>query len=1138
MSGRTQDEQKVPNPLIDTITSADPAVRDRAVLDLLADRPTSEVLRDCDELERFRRRAENLYERVRASMFLHAIYRYRLQEDPALATTGLIPYAGFEELLGRRYEASIAAFRGAGGVAPSSAIVSALAYAYEQVSYQTLADQVRRSVRSARGNRWMFRVGAADEHPIRIVPELMEPSAGESLFPVLAERTPVRLDLSHSGWSDIFFLGMDYPEGARVLNISVDLGLYGRDARTTPPIATYVRVISEPILRISSLDLGATKDVDSLGELFNFGNDYLGLVKAGIIASGLIPPSFEGTGIALSEILGRIVRPGYGVEVVSHVNDIPKGSRLAVSTNLLASLVSVLMRATGQAAELTGPLGLETARVVVARAILGEWLGGSGGGWQDSGGVFPGIKRIRGVTAGEDDPEWGVSRGRLLPVHEPFVVREEVDPASLAGEAPTFPGDFAEALSRSLVLVHGGMAQNVGPILNMVTEKYLLRGRAEWEARQEALRIFDAILAAVAAGDVETIGRLTTANWEGPLKRIIPWVSSRFTERIIAESKVALGEDFWGFLMIGGMSGGGMGFFVAPARRDGFRDEILAIMRRVKGELDDALPFAMDPVVYDFTINPQGTVAELRTGAEAMLPGPYYALQIPRMIAAGAGGVDSQRRVDLKHYADRCQDEAERTRVFRSMVHVLFPVERTSGSRPGDAWDREAERIRRENGFDPAQHEQLRLDYQKGRVDLSRNRLPLDTDIRDVSDSDLIDATRPPCGSTVERGEEALRAGRVAVVSLAAGVGSRWTTGAGVVKAINPFAPMAGAHRSFLEIHLAKTARSGRRFGRMPLHLVTTSYQTHRAVKRHLDRTRNYGHPGPVWLSPGQSIAQRLVPMRRSLQFLWEEMPHELLDENKQKVLEAGRRAILEWAHAAGEGSDYTDNLPIQRFNPPGHFYEVPNLLRNGVLARAIEENPGLEWLMVHNIDTLGADLDPGLLGLAIESGATLAFEVVARRLEDRGGGLARVNGRARLVEGLAMPREEAEFGLRYYNSLTTWVHIDRFLGTLGLDRAELGSAPEKVAAAIRRLAARVPTYVTIKDVKRRWGQGQEDVYPVAQFEKLWGDLTSLADLPCAFFAVSRRRGQQLKDPAQLDGWANDGSREHVLSLCDFGSAG
>src|SRR3712207_9209816 len=47
-----------------------------------------------------------------------------------------------------------------------------------------------------------------------------------------------------------------------------------------------------------------------------------------------------------------------------------------------------------------------------SRAILGEWLGGSGGGWQDSGGVWPGMKLISGAAAGEDDPEFGTSRGR------------------------------------------------------------------------------------------------------------------------------------------------------------------------------------------------------------------------------------------------------------------------------------------------------------------------------------------------------------------------------------------------------------------------------------------------------------------------------------------------------------------------------------------------------------------------------------------------------------------------------------------------------------------------------------------------------------------------------------------------------
>jgi hypothetical protein len=54
-----------------------------------------------------------------------------------------------------------------------------------------------------------------------------------------------------------------------------------------------------------------------------------------------------------------------------------------------------------------------------------------------------------------------------------------------------------EALQNSLILVHGGMAQNVGPILEMVTEKYLLRSEAEWTGRKQAIGILDDILVAL-----------------------------------------------------------------------------------------------------------------------------------------------------------------------------------------------------------------------------------------------------------------------------------------------------------------------------------------------------------------------------------------------------------------------------------------------------------------------------------------------------------------------------------------------------------------------------------------------------------------------------------------------------------------
>jgi hypothetical protein len=278
-----------------------------------------------------------------------------------------------------------------------------------------------------------------------------------------------------------------------------------------------------------------------------------------------------------------------------------------------------------------------------------------------------------------------------------------------------------------------------------------------------------------------------------------------------------------------------------------------------------------------------------------------------------------------------------------------------------------------------------------------------------------------------------------------------------------------------------------------------------------------------------------MIPTLRDLRFLWEEMPQQTLDEQQQKVRESLRTALSNWARGQGEASDYTDNLPMQCLHPVGHFFELPNLFRNGVLARLLKANPNLRTLLLHNIDTCGVNLDPTLLALHRRLGHALSFEVISRRLDDRGGGLARVNGRPRMVEGLAMPRESDEFALRYYNTMSTWVDVDRLLALFGLDRAMVITGDEEVmAAAVRRVASRLPTYITIKEVKKRWGHGQEDIFPVAQFEKLWSDLTALPDLECGYIVVPRVRGQQLKEPAQLDGWLRDGSAAAVDALCKW----
>jgi hypothetical protein len=1100
--------------LVDIITAAEPAERNRSVDAVCRAAGVDDLLAEAAALEAFRHESTNLYERVRALFFLYAIHRFhmprRIVESGGCAAA-LIPHDGYEHLLARRFEEAIETFLDAQrSSGPSDAISSALAAAYRDLGLQTLANQVRKSVRSLRGNQWMFRVGHPADQALRIRPELLAAADGGA-YPVLRESTPVRMDLSHSGWSDIFFLGMDFPEGARVLNVSIDLGVHGRDARPKPPVEAYLRVIDRPVLRLTSVDLGTTAEITDLAEVFDFARDYLGLLKAAVIAAGIVPPGIEGSGESLATLLERTVGPGLGLELVSSVNNIPKGSRLAVSTNLLAALIAVCMRATGQAQSLTGQLTEPERRLVAARAILGEWLGGSGGGWQDSGGVWPAAKLIRGVAATADDPEHGTSRGRLLPRHDPV--------------------KLGASLADSLVLVHGGMAQNVGPILEMVTEKYLLRSESEWAARAEAGDVLDEIIAAIEAGDVPRIAAATTRNFFGPIQTIIPWATNLYTETIIDRVRARFGSDFQGFWMLGGMSGGGMGFIFAPHRRAEAQLALGEIMRDAKRELEDALPFAMEPVVYDFAVNDRGTWSDLLTGPAALMPPGYYALTVPRLLKART--LSALQRADLDAFGAACRTQPELAGMVHTLFDRLFP-RAAAGS--GSARDLAA--LLADLGFDDVEHEQIRDDLQSGRIGLAQNRLPAATELDDVDDADVENTARGSDGGDAARfrdaGLAALARGEAAVVTLAAGVGSRWTQGAGVAKALNPFCKLGGRHRSFLEVHLAKTRATARQAGTPIPHVVTTSHLTHDQIARWLARSNQGEH---VVLSPGRAIGLRMIPMTRDLRFAWEELSHQLLDEQKQKVRDSLHAALIGWAEQAGEGSDYTDNLPQQCLHPVGHWYEIPNMLRcdaagrPGVLAGMLADRPQLKWFFLHNIDTVGADLDPALLGRHIAGGSCLSYEVIPRRIEDRGGGLARVNGRVRLVEGLAMPREEDEFKLRFYNTLSTWIDIDQLLAGFELTRADLANGA-KVAAAIRACAAKMPTYVTLKDVKKRWGHGQEDVFPVAQFEKLWGDMSAIGEVESRFFVVPRIRGQQLKDVAQLDGWLRDGSAAHVEQLC------
>jgi len=1082
------------NELIETIISSDDSIRNRPAEDLLEGKSAEELFRLTSELEKFRRASPNIYHRVRACLLLFAASRFYFPTSDRLPSAGKLPLSGIKRMLRGEWEAAIRILIPRLVEGADSFLLSALSEAYYRRAFQYLLEQVKLSISRSPGNEWIFKIGSLRDYPLRVSEDYLKRDGESRSYPLGYDCCPVRIDPCHSGWSDIFFLAMDFPEGARVINLSVDIAVRGQN-KPSPPIECFSRVIEKPVIRLVSLDLQSRKEITKIAEIFNFGSDQLGLLKAAVIASGVIPPGLEKKRITLEGILRKLVGAGRGLEVVTRVRNLPRGSRMAASTALLNTVITRLMRMTGQISPAEGGLSDEERLSVVSRTILGEWLGGSGGGWQDSGGLWPGVKLIKAVAAKPGDSEFGQSRGRLLP-------RYEVIPPD------KLPPGIEEKLRKSVVLIHGGMAQNVGPVLEMVTEKYLLRYRREWSARKSELGYFKGIVRALRRGNMKELGRLTSEDWEKGTKVIIPRASNAYTEDLIQRMKKNWKDKCWGFLMLGGAAGGGMAFIVDPGIRQAFSRDVLKTMKELKGRYGRSLPFARDPAVFDFALNREGIRGAFLQGDEEKLPEEYY-----RIVSSDVG-LRSPRAVGTRSKKSGSKEKGPSAAV-----------------------------LKKEHGFDENLHRHHRRLLKAGRIGIGENRLPSSTRVRDVSPSDVHNIPRR--GDRAyrrlrETGREALKERRAAVLTFSAGVGSRWSAGAGVIKALNPFVLLQGKYRSFLEIHLAKSQKTVAEFSHPLQHIFTTSFLTHRPIASALKERENFGFTGIIRLSKGRGMVQRLYPAERDLRFAREEKLRRIRDGRKRRLERERLQALIEWARQRGEGDSLRGNDPLQRFHPPGHWYEIPNLIRNGTLGLMLRENPALRYLLVHNLDTVGASLDPVLLGRHISLGKALSFEVTPRRFQDRGGFLARVNGRLRLMEEMALPRKEDAFQLSYYNSLTTWITIDELLSFFGLCRRDILKAPKdtktrrRIDRAIRRIEKRIPTYVTMKDIRQADESGEEGIYPVIQCEKLWGDMTRLEEMKVGYLAVEYWRAQQLKDPDLLDHWIREGSLDHLSRLTTF----
>ncbi|MFT3685365.1 MAG: hypothetical protein QM783_10635 [Phycisphaerales bacterium] len=187
---------------------------------------------------------------------------------------------------------------------------------------------------------------------------------------------PARLDLA-GGWTDTPPICTDV--GGAVVNAAVTLnGQY--------PLQAICRLTDEPVIRLSSIDLGRTVTFRTTGELLKVGDpsDWAALPKAALLLAGFVPtPTARGTAQSLRRHLERF---GAGLDVTLF-SALPKGSGLGSSSILGATLIAALLR-------VLDARHASRQRVIDLTSQL-EQIMSTGGGWQDqAGGTTTGVKLI------------------------------------------------------------------------------------------------------------------------------------------------------------------------------------------------------------------------------------------------------------------------------------------------------------------------------------------------------------------------------------------------------------------------------------------------------------------------------------------------------------------------------------------------------------------------------------------------------------------------------------------------------------------------------------------------------------------------------------------------------------------------
>lgn len=1010
-----------------------------------------EILDRVRQLETVFYKNGNRYKKVKSAMLLSRLYNYYLPNQGELLNIGTIPYPAVKAIENQKFDEALDILnereRAESDNFLSEAMMKALGLAYWSKAFNLIEEQVQHCI--------------SKRYPDLFLPEsiydykLRNPAYYSGQVELVT--VPVRIEQTSCVGSDIFYLAMDRPHRARCINISVNL-LNPSSGKMEPPISVMVRPVKEKGIRLTSIDLKCTKLITDAEDLFNMRNDDLSLLKAAVVASGIIPPAINKSGgeNSVLEILEKFFSENkmfQGFEVISRVMEIPRGSGLAVSTNLLAGLILALLRFSGQLPCGNAGVTDKDKMDVAARCIYGEWLGGSGGGWQDYGGLWGGFKIITGQQADKElDPD---SPGSLLPAYKKIEIAEQ----------------SVEKMLKSLVLVNGGTGQDVGPVLRMITEQYAVKDRTAWEARLRTENRYEQIFGALVSGDIKAIGNLENQDFQDR-KLISPLSDNLYHEETYKALSAIFKEDLWGYDSTGGRAGAGGIYFVNPDRRKEFKDTFLMVSQRVQAELAGQIHFSSGPMIYNFEINRDGVrAAELaRDQADGLID--IWAAAKPRE--------------SLENVSD-----AERIR-----------------------------QIKKECTYDREFFEELQKQYMSGKISIQNNIRGSADEISNIrmgrpgsNICEMPDIGKDEYDRLFSDGIKILKE-PLAYVILNGGESTRF--GVKTIRGLNPAFNSGGRYCSLIELKMRHVAFMHEKFGSSILPVFVNSFFTNENTMRVLGQNNFFGvDEGDVYNCMHQVI-HRVYPKAADLVYWHETLREKGLTDKEEELARQSLRFMTEWAKLKGEGNIFRPEGRNKLYTlvSPGHYYSFMSIVSSYTLGLLIER--GVKRIMVASNDNLLATVNPAILAFHKSKGNGATVEVVPR-LFDRGGAPVEIGGKTVILEDFSFPDQETLWNVPFFNPISSWIDVDKLLELAELKPGDLveaahgnGDKRKICDSAVKRLGEKIQTYAVLKQIAEDMGSGIVYTYPVIQFEKLFGDMVGLLD-PMFLLVPKALRHTQMK---------------------------